>query len=96
MKPVTNIESTSYMTITADGKHKTTVYYLKLADVEQRAVFHEPPIEDENVQKIEVVTTDNEEELHEALARMVKNIIDYYDRQGYKTIDVFPAEDYTN
>ena len=93
MEPVTNIESTSYMTITADGKHKTTVYYLELADVEQRTVFHDPPIEDENVQKIEVVTTDNEEELHEALAQMVETIINYYTEQGYKTIDVIPAVD---
>ena len=93
MGPVTNIESTSYMTITADGKHKTTVYYLELADVEQRTVFHEPPIDDENVPTIEVVTEPGEEKLHDALAQMVETIINYYTEQGYKTIDVIPAID---
>ena len=93
MEPLPNIESTSYVTITADGKHKTTVYFLELAEVEERIIFQEPPIEDENVQKTEIITGGSDEELHEALAQMVKNIIDYYTEQGYKTIDVIPTVD---
>ncbi len=93
MEPLPNIESTSYVTIVADGKHKTTVYYMELAEVEQRTVFHEPPIEHENVPTIEVVTEPGEEKLHDALAQMVETIINYYTEQGYKTIDVIPAVD---
>lgn len=93
MEPLPNIESTSYVTIVADGTHKTTVYYMELAEVEQRTVFHEPPIEDENVPTIEVVTEPGEEKLHDALAQMVETIINYYTDQGYKTIDVIPAVD---